>query len=108
MATNGGAHKFKKSDNNWLHKHFEPQQVDVAVASISILGLESLSAFLRTHHLIGLVFLEPDVFSRIKWMKVMTRSPKSSKNSKIVTIESPTYNPAKPPMSPNRSIDWKE
>ena len=25
----GGAHKFNKNDNNWLHKHFEPQQVDL-------------------------------------------------------------------------------
>ena len=37
MATNGGAHKFNKNDNNWLHKHFEPQQVDAIVSSISIL-----------------------------------------------------------------------
>ena len=51
MATNGGAHKFKKNDNNWLHKHFEPQQVDVVVFSISILGLDSLIAFARTHPL---------------------------------------------------------
>ena len=49
MATNGGAHKFNKNDNNWLHKHFEPQQVDVVVSSISKQGLESLSAFPRTH-----------------------------------------------------------
>ena len=34
MATNGGAHKFNKNENNWLHKHFEPQQVDVVVSSI--------------------------------------------------------------------------
>ena len=34
MATNGGAHKFHKNENNWLHKHFEPQQVDVVVSSI--------------------------------------------------------------------------
>ena len=51
MATNGGAHKFNKNDNNWLHKHFELQQVDVVVSSISILGLDSLSAFHRTHSL---------------------------------------------------------
>ena len=44
MATNGGAHKFNKNDINW--------QVDVFVSSISILGLESLSAFPRTHPLI--------------------------------------------------------
>ena len=37
VATNGGAHKFTKNDNNWLHKQFEPQQVDVVVSSISIL-----------------------------------------------------------------------
>ena len=43
MATNGGAHKFNKNDTNWLHKHFEPQQVDVVVSSISILGMGSLS-----------------------------------------------------------------
>ena len=23
MTTNGGAHKFNKNENNWLHKHFE-------------------------------------------------------------------------------------
>ena len=34
MATNGGAHKCNKYENNWLHKHFEPQQVDVVVSSI--------------------------------------------------------------------------
>ena len=34
MATNGGAHKFNKNENIWLHKHFEPQQVDVVVSSI--------------------------------------------------------------------------
>ena len=34
MATNGGAHKFNKNENNWLHEHFEPQQVDVVVSSI--------------------------------------------------------------------------
>ena len=34
MVTNGGAHKFNKNENNWLHKHFEPQQVDVVVSSI--------------------------------------------------------------------------
>ena len=34
MATNGGAHKFVKNENNWLHKHFDPQQVDVVVSSI--------------------------------------------------------------------------
>ena len=34
MATNGGAHKFNKNENNWRHKHFEPQQVDVVVSSI--------------------------------------------------------------------------
>ena len=55
MATNGGTHKFNKNDNNWLHKHFEPQQVDVVVSSISILGLESLSACPQTHPLIRLV-----------------------------------------------------
>ena len=31
MATNGGAHKFNKNENNWLHEHFE--QVDVIVSS---------------------------------------------------------------------------
>ena len=36
MATNGGAHKFNKNENNWLRKYFEPQQVDVVVSSISI------------------------------------------------------------------------
>ena len=51
MATNGGAHTFNKNDNNWLHKHFEPQQVDVVVSSTSILGLECLSAFPRIHPL---------------------------------------------------------
>ena len=51
MTTNGGAHKFKKNDNNWFHKHSEPQQVDVVVSSIPILGLESLSAFPGTHPL---------------------------------------------------------
>ena len=51
MTTNGSAHKFNKNHNNWLHKHFEPQQVDVVVSSISILGLDSLSAFARTHPL---------------------------------------------------------
>ena len=34
MATNGGAHKFNNNENNWLHNHFEPQQVDVVVSSI--------------------------------------------------------------------------
>ena len=52
MATNGGAHKFNKNDNNWPHKPFEPQQVDVVLSSISILGLASLSAFSRNHPLI--------------------------------------------------------
>ena len=33
MATNGSAHKFNKNENNWLHTHFEPQQVDVVVPS---------------------------------------------------------------------------
>ena len=51
LATNGGGHRFNKNDNNWLHKHFEPEQVDVVVSSISILGLESLSAFARIHPL---------------------------------------------------------
>ena len=51
MATNGGAHKFNKNENNWLHKHFEPQQVDVVMSSIQILALDSLSAFARTHPL---------------------------------------------------------
>ena len=51
MATNGGAHKFNKNDNDWLHKHFEPQQVDAVVSSISIPSLKSLSAFPRTHPL---------------------------------------------------------
>ena len=36
MATNGGVHKFNKNENNWLHKHFKPQQVDVVVSSIYI------------------------------------------------------------------------
>ena len=40
--------KFNKNENNWLHKHFEPQQVDVVVSSIQILALESLIAFART------------------------------------------------------------
>ena len=53
MATNGGAHRFTKNENNWLHKHFEPQEVDVVVSSISILGLECLSAYARTHPLSG-------------------------------------------------------
>ena len=48
MATNGSTHKFNKNDNNWLHKHFEAQQVDVVVSSISILGL---SAFPQTYPL---------------------------------------------------------
>ena len=48
MTTNGGAHKFNKNENNWPHKHFEPQQVDVAVSSIQILALDSLSTFART------------------------------------------------------------
>ena len=34
MAINGGAHKFNKNENNWPHKYFEPQQVDVVVSSI--------------------------------------------------------------------------
>ena len=34
MVTNGGAHKFNKNENNWFHKHLEPQQVDVVVSSI--------------------------------------------------------------------------
>ena len=51
MVTNGGAHKFNKNDNNWRHKHFEPQRVDVVVPSISILGLDNLSAFARAHSL---------------------------------------------------------
>ena len=51
MTTNGGAHKFNKNDNNWLHTHFEPQQVDVVVSSIEILALDSLSAFARNHPL---------------------------------------------------------
>ena len=33
MVTNDGAHKFNIKENNWLHKHFEPQQVDVVVSS---------------------------------------------------------------------------
>ena len=33
MATNDGAHKFNENNNNWLGKHFEPQQVDVVVSS---------------------------------------------------------------------------
>ena len=45
MATNGGTHKFNKNENNWL------QQVDVVVSSISILALDSLSAFAQTHPL---------------------------------------------------------
>ena len=49
MATNGGTHKFNKNENNWLHKHFEPQQVDVVVSCIA---LDSLSTFARTHPLI--------------------------------------------------------
>ena len=49
MTTNGGAHKFNKNENNWAHKHFEPQQVDVDVSSISILALDS--AFARHHPL---------------------------------------------------------
>ena len=53
MAINGGAHKFNKNVNNWLQKHFEPQQVDVVVSSMSILGLESLSAFPPTDTLKG-------------------------------------------------------
>ena len=48
MAINGGPHKFNKNANNWLHKHFEPQQVDVVVSSISILALDSLSAFAQS------------------------------------------------------------
>ena len=51
MATNGGAHKFNKNEKNWPHLHFEPQQVDVVVSSIAILGRESLSAFPQTHPL---------------------------------------------------------
>ena len=51
MASNGGAHKFNKNENNWLHKHFEPQQVDVVVSSTSILALDSLTAFARSHPL---------------------------------------------------------
>ena len=47
MATNGGAHKFDKNENNWLHKHFEPQQVDVVVSSIYILALDSLECICR-------------------------------------------------------------
>ena len=46
MATNGGARKFNKNKNNWLHKHFEHQQVDVVVSSlfrISILYQFSIS-----------------------------------------------------------------
>ena len=42
MATNGGTHKFNKNDNNWLHKYFEPQQVDVVI---------NLSVFAQTHPL---------------------------------------------------------
>ena len=53
MTTNGGAHKFNKNENNWLHKHFEPQQIDVVVSSLLILALASLSAFARTHPLRG-------------------------------------------------------
>ena len=34
MATNGGAHKFNKNENNWLHKHLELQQVDAVVSCI--------------------------------------------------------------------------
>ena len=34
MVTNGGAHKLNENDNNWLPKHFEPQQVDVVVSSM--------------------------------------------------------------------------
>ena len=34
MAINGGTHKFNKNENNWPHKYFEPQQVDVVVSSI--------------------------------------------------------------------------
>ena len=37
-----------------LHKHFEPQQVDVVVSPISILGLECLNAFPQTHPLSAL------------------------------------------------------
>ena len=40
MATNGDAHTFNKNDNNWLHKHFEPQQVGVVVSSLETLALE--------------------------------------------------------------------
>ena len=36
MATNGGTHKCNKNENNWSHKHFEPQQVDVVVSCIYI------------------------------------------------------------------------
>ena len=34
---NGGTHKINQNDNNCLHMHFETQQVDVFVSSISIL-----------------------------------------------------------------------
>ena len=50
MATNVGGHKYSKNYNNWLHKHFEPQQVDVVVSSISMLGLElNLANFLTLY-----------------------------------------------------------
>ena len=51
MATNCSTHKFNKNDNNWLHKDFEPQQVAVVVSSISILALDSRSAFTWSHPL---------------------------------------------------------
>ena len=51
MATNGGAQMYNKNENNWLHKHFEPEQVDVVVSSISILGLQRLSALPWAHPL---------------------------------------------------------
>ena len=49
MATNGGAHKFNKNENNWLYKHFEPQQIDV---ELCVFYIDRLLAFLLTpdHH----------------------------------------------------------
>ena len=61
MSTDGGTHELNKNNN--LHSYFELQQRDVYVSSISILGMNSLSAFARTH---------PLIFARIHPLKLKT------------------------------------
>ena len=53
MAANGGAHKFNKNDID----------IDVVVSSISILDLESISAFARTY----LLSPPPTLITTLGW-----------------------------------------